>query len=231
MSAAAPIVRLTDLSVAFPMADGRALHAVDRVSLSVSEGELVAVVGESGSGKSVTAQAMLGLTAFNGGRTTAGRIEITVADLGDADEQAWRAVRGRTVGMVFQEPLSALNPLLSIGTQMKEAIDRAPSGEGRAWRSIAVDLLSEVQIGEPEARLGQFPHELSGGMRQRVTIAMALAQQPRLLVADEATTALDVTVQRDSSNCSSVSTWNAASLCFSSRTILRSSESSAGALW
>ena len=197
MSAAGPIVRLTDLSVSFPMADGRELQAVDRVSLSVSEGEIVGIVGESGSGKSVTAQAMLGLTAFNGGRTVAGRIEISGRDLEGADEPAWRAIRGGTIGMVFQEPLSALNPLLSIGTQMKEAIDRAPSGDGRAWRPIAVDLLSEVQIGEPETRLGQFPHELSGGMRQRVTIAMALAQQPRLLVADEATTALDVTVQRE----------------------------------
>jgi oligopeptide/dipeptide ABC transporter ATP-binding protein len=197
MSAAGPIVRLTDLSVAFPMADGRLLHAVDRVSISVSEGELVGIVGESGSGKSVTAQAMLGLTAFNGGQTVAGHIAVSGSDMAEADQGAWRAIRGRTIGMVFQEPLSALNPLLSIGTQMKEAIDRAPARADQPWQSIAVELLSEVQISEPATRLGQFPHELSGGMRQRVTIAMALAQHPRLLIADEATTALDVTVQRE----------------------------------
>jgi peptide/nickel transport system ATP-binding protein len=197
MSLDPPIVCLTDLSVAFPMADGRLLHAVDRVSLSISKGELVGIVGESGSGKSVTAQAMLGLTAFNGGTTVNGRITVEGKDLEGADERTWRKIRGRTIGMVFQEPLTALNPLLSIGTQMKEAIERTPSASSRPWRSTATELLSEVQIAEPATRLEQFPHELSGGMRQRVTIAMALAQQPRLLVADEATTALDVTVQRE----------------------------------
>lgn len=197
MNAFEPIIRLTDLSVVFPMADGRRLHAVDRVSLSISEGELVGIVGESGSGKSVTAQAMIGLTPFNGGRKLGGRIEIDGTDLDDADERTWREIRGRTIGMVFQEPLSALNPLLTIGNQMKEAIERVPSRSRRAWRPTAIELLSEVQIGEPEMRLSQFPHELSGGMRQRVTIAMALAQHPRLLIADEATTALDVTVQRE----------------------------------
>ena len=168
MNRVTPIVELRDLSIVFPVSQGRDLYAVDGMTLAIEPGEVIGIVGESGSGKSVTAQAMLG-----------------------------RQVRGRTIGMVFQEPLSALNPLLSIGTQMKEAIERAPHLAGQSWRDTATRLLAEVQMHEPGLRVNQYPHELSGGMRQRVTIAMALAQQPRLLVADEATTALDVTVQRE----------------------------------
>ena len=197
MNRVTPIVELRDLSIVFPVSQGRDLYAVDGMTLAIEPGEVIGIVGESGSGKSVTAQAMLGLTVFNGGRITYGQTLVDGRDLTDANESTWRQVRGRTIGMVFQEPLSALNPLLSIGTQMKEAIERAPDHAGPSWRDTATRLLAEVQMHEPGLRVNQYPHELSGGMRQRVTIAMALAQQPRLLVADEATTALDVTVQRE----------------------------------
>ena len=171
------------------------LRAVNGVSYDVSAGEIVAVVGESGSGKSVTALSILRLLPEPPARIAGGSIRLDGVDLLTLDEEGIRQVRGGRVGMVFQEPMTSLNPVLSIGRQLTEAMRAHLGLTPAAARARAVELLDMVGIAEPERRLKQYPHHLSGGMRQRVMIAMALACEPELIVADEPTTALDVTIQ------------------------------------
>ncbi|MBP6895498.1 MAG: ABC transporter ATP-binding protein [Pseudacidovorax sp.] len=171
------------------------VRAVDGVSLRVERGETVALVGESGSGKSVTAYSVLRLLPRGQGRISGGRILFDGQDLATLPEAAMRALRGNRISMIFQEPLSALNPVRSIGWQIVEAIRlHRPVREREAW-ARAVALLAQVGIPSPERRVHDFAHQLSGGMRQRVVIAIALACEPDLLIADEPTTALDVTTQ------------------------------------
>jgi len=187
------LLDIENLSVAFDTADG-VVQAVDDVSYSVGAGETVAVVGESGSGKSVGALALMGLLASPPARVT-GRILFEGTNLAGLDDEALRQVRGRRIGMVFQEPMTSLNPLLTVGRQLTEGM-RLHLGLGRREaRDKAVELLTLVGIPEPASRLKQYPHQFSGGMRQRVMIAIALACDPALILADEPTTALDVTIQ------------------------------------
>ncbi len=170
---------------------------IQNISFTLRRGETLAIAGESGSGKSITALAIMGLLPPPAVRVTGGAVRLSGRELTALPEAEMRAIRGDRVAMIFQEPMTALNPVLSIGTQLIEAI-RAHEDVGRAEaRARAVAALTSVRISEPERRLTQYPHELSGGMRQRVMIAMALALRPEVLIADEPTTALDVTVQRE----------------------------------
>ena len=171
------------------------VRAVDGVSFSVVRGETLAIVGESGCGKSVTSLSILRLIASPPGRTVEGSVVFEGRDLLELSEAEMRKVRGDAISMIFQEPMTSLNPVLTIGRQIAEVLilHRGLSRED-AMRS-AVEMLRLVKIPEPERRVGEYPHQLSGGMRQRVMIAMALACEPRLLIADEPTTALDVTIQ------------------------------------
>jgi len=189
-----PLVAIEDLRVEFA-ADAGAVTAVDGLSLTIERGETLAVVGESGSGKSVMALALLRLLPPPNGRITGGRIRFDGVDLAGIGEAEMRRVRGTGIGMIFQEPMTSLNPVLSIGEQIAERL-RVHAGLGRrAALARAVELLERVRIPEPARRAAGFPHQLSGGMRQRVMIAIALACAPKLLIADEPTTALDVTIQ------------------------------------
>src|SRR5262245_23106210 len=190
----ASLLEIENLSVEFRMADG-VIRAVNDVSFDVRRGEVVAVVGESGSGKSITALATLQLVPQPPGRITAGSVRFDGHDLLQLDEAGIRAFRGRRIGMVFQEPMTSLNPVLSIGRQITEAMRTHLALSGADARPRAIELLHSVGIAEPERRLAQYPHHLSGGMRQRVMIAMALSCKPELIIADEPTTALDVTIQ------------------------------------
>src|ERR1700688_4367783 len=171
------------------------VRAVDGVSFSVARGETLAVVGESGCGKSVTSLSILRLIASPPGRTVGGRVVFEGRDLLELPEPEMRKIRGDAISMIFQEPMTSLNPVLTIGHQIAEALvlHRGLSREDAGAR--AVEMLRLVRMPEPERRISQYPHQLSGGMRQRVMIAMALACEPRLLIADEPTTALDVTIQ------------------------------------
>jgi oligopeptide/dipeptide ABC transporter ATP-binding protein len=181
------------LRTSFATQDG-VVHAVDNVSFSVRRGESVALVGESGCGKSVTAMSILGLVA-SPGRVTGGEVLFKGMDLVKLPERDLRRIRGNDIAMVFQEPMTSLNPVLKIGAQVSEAIRiHRRMGKKEAW-SEAGRLLELVSIPDPIRRLEDYPHQLSGGMRQRVMIAMALSCQPELLIADEPTTALDVTIQ------------------------------------
>ncbi|MDR1956404.1 MAG: ABC transporter ATP-binding protein, partial [Treponema sp.] len=187
------LLRVEHLQVQFKMEEGISL-AVKDVSFSVSEGTNLALVGESGSGKSVTALSCMRLLGANG-RIARGHIAFEGVDITRAGEKELRHLRGARIAMVFQEPMTSLNPVLSIGFQLAEAL-RLHSGLARkAIREQCRELLARVGIGDAEKVLAGFSHELSGGMRQRVLIAMAIACKPRLLITDEPTTALDVTVQ------------------------------------
>jgi peptide/nickel transport system ATP-binding protein len=188
-----PLLSIRDLHVTFGGRDGEALEAVRGVDLDVAPGELVAVVGESGSGKSVTMLAVLGLLGPNA--TATGSVRFDGQELLGAPARELRRVRGLRIGMIFQDPLTSLNPAHTVGDQLAEAVlAHDPRARKRA-RQRAGDLLELVSIPDVNRRLRSYPHELSGGMRQRVMIAIALANDPELLIADEPTTALDVTIQ------------------------------------
>jgi peptide/nickel transport system ATP-binding protein len=186
------LLQVRELTVRFGTEDGAVL-AVDAASFDVAEREVLALVGESGCGKSVTALALTGLLPRSA--AVSGRVVLGGRDLRALPERELRSVRGRDVAYVFQEPMTSLNPVLTVGRQIGEVLARHQRLHGREAARRATELLELVGIPLPRRRLGEYPHQLSGGMRQRVMIAMAVACRPRLLVADEPTTALDVTVQ------------------------------------
>jgi len=189
-----PLLKIEDLSVAFRQA-GRETLAVDRVSFDIKPGETVALVGESGSGKSVTALSILKLLPYPSALHPSGRVLFKGRDLLAMPEHEIRGVRGDDITMVFQEPMTSLNPLHTVERQIKEVLELHRGLSGTAATKRVIELLTEVGIPEPETRLRSYPHQLSGGQRQRVMIALALANEPDLFIADEPTTALDVTVQ------------------------------------
>ncbi|RWO46338.1 ABC transporter ATP-binding protein [Mesorhizobium sp.] len=190
----APLLSVRDLSVAFAQ-EGRQSMALDHISFDIAKGETVALVGESGSGKSVSALSVLKLLPYPAASHPSGKILFQGADLLAADEKALRRVRGNKITMIFQEPMTSLNPLHTIEQQIVEVLTLHQGLGDRQAKARTLELLNEVGIREPEKRLDAYPHQLSGGQRQRVMIAMALANEPELLMADEPTTALDVTVQ------------------------------------
>jgi peptide/nickel transport system ATP-binding protein len=188
-----PLLRVEDLRVQFQTEDG-VVHAVDGITYQVFEGRTLGIVGESGSGKTVSSLTTIGLTRRMGA-SISGKILFEGRDLTQLKEEELRAIRGNDIAMIFQDPLSSLHPLFRVGTQLVEAV-RAHRDSSRAQaRARAVELLGLVGIPDPSRRVDDYPHEFSGGMRQRAMIAMALANEPKLLIADEPTTALDVTVQ------------------------------------
>ncbi len=187
------LLEIQDLHVRFATRDG-VVHAVDGVTLSVDRGRTLGVVGESGSGKSVTALTVMGLTRLPNA-TIEGHVMLDGVDLLGLSVDELRTVRGKRIAMIFQDPLSSLHPLYKVGWQLVEAIRAHEHVSERAARARALDALAEVGIPNAADRLSSYPHELSGGMRQRVMIAMALVLDPEILIADEPTTALDVTVQ------------------------------------
>jgi len=188
-----PLLEIESLEVEFPVG-GRALRAVDDVSLSVGEGEVLGIVGESGSGKSVTMLALMGLIAYPG-RVKARRLSFDGRDLLTLSDRERRQLTGRDLSMIFQEPATSLNPCFSVGFQLVETLRQHTKLSKKEALDRAVELLAQVGIPDPSRRIQDYPHLLSGGMNQRVMIAMAIACNPRLLIADEPTTALDVTIQ------------------------------------
>ena len=190
-----PVLDVRDLTVVLRMPQGEAA-VLEHLSFSVAAGQTIALVGESGCGKSMTALAVMGLLP-DGFRRTAGQILLAGENLAAAPPARLRSLRGNAISMIFQEPMTALNPVYSVGDQIAEALRQHQKLSRRDASDRALAMLKAVQIPAAESRLGAYPHQLSGGMRQRVMIAMALACRPRLLVADEPTTALDVTVQAE----------------------------------
>ncbi len=188
------VLEVEDLSVRFETRGGT-VRAVDGVSFHVEEGETLSIVGESGSGKTVASLAVLGLVPCPPGVVEARRVALEGRDLLTLSPAELRAVRGNEVSMIFQDPMTSLNPLLTVGRQLSEVLEVHRGTSPREARVLCAKGLSEVGIPAPEERLDAYPHELSGGMRQRVMIAMALLLEPRVLIADEPTTALDVTIQ------------------------------------
>ena len=189
------LLSVVDLSTAFDTEDGE-VTVVDRVSFEIDAGETLGLVGESGCGKSVTALSIMGLLPKPAGRIVGGTVGFRGESLSDLPMERLRRIRGNRIAMVFQEPMTALNPVQRVGRQLAEAYAlHARSASANAVQRRALELLEQVGIPAPERRMAEYPHQLSGGMRQRVMIAMALASRPDLLIADEPTTALDVTIQ------------------------------------
>jgi dipeptide transport system ATP-binding protein len=188
-----PLLEIENLSVEFPTSGG-VLRAVDGISMTLDEGEILGVVGESGSGKSVTMLALMGLVAYPG-KITADKLTFGGRDLLAMSDRERRKLTGKDVAMIFQEPSTSLNPCFTIGFQIIETLKKHEAMDSRTARRRAIELLDQVGIPAAESRMKSYPHQLSGGMNQRVMIAMAIACNPRLLIADEPTTALDVTIQ------------------------------------
>ena len=188
-----PLLHVSNLRTSF-FTDKGEIKAVDDVSFSIHSGQTLALVGESGCGKSVAALSIMRLIS-SPGRVVGGSVGFKGRNLLDLSEKAMREIRGKSIGMVFQEPMTSLNPVMSIGDQIGEVLKIHTNLSDREIRKEVVDLLGKVRISAPESRIDQYPHEMSGGMKQRVMIAMALACKPDLLIADEPTTALDVTIQ------------------------------------
>ena len=187
------LLEIENLSVEFPSQNG-IMHAVDGISLSLEEGEVLGIVGESGSGKSVTMMALMGLVAYPG-RVKADKLRFAGHDLLKLSQGERNKLIGKDVAMIFQEPTTSLNPCFTVGFQITETLRLHLGMDKKAATRKAIELLEQVGINSPESRLKAYPHQLSGGMNQRVMIAMAIACNPRLLIADEPTTALDVTIQ------------------------------------
>ena len=187
------LLEIRNLTVSFKTAHGQ-FKAVDSVDLDVDQGEIVAIVGESGSGKSVAMLALMGLLPWTA-TITADRMNFDGRDLSTMSARGRREIVGKDIAMIFQEPMTSLNPCFTVGFQIKEVLRRHLNMTGEERKRRAIELLSQVGIPAPESRLSAFPHQLSGGMNQRVMIAMMIACNPRLLIADEPTTALDVTIQ------------------------------------
>ena len=189
-----PILQIKDLRTFFDTRDGT-VRAVNGVSLELYAGETLCIVGESGCGKSVTAMTILGLLPKPPARIESGEILFEGTDLLKLDEQDMRAIRGNDISMIFQEPMTSLNPVLTIGRQISEVISLHQGVSDRVARDRAVEMLDRVRVPDPHQRVNEYPHQLSGGMRQRAMIAMALSCNPKILIADEPSTALDVTIQ------------------------------------
>ena len=188
-----PLLKVENLRIEFPTRRGT-LVAVDDISFHIDEGEVLGVVGESGAGKSLTGSAIIGLLEPPG-RIAGGKVLLEGQDIANLPYELMRRIRGRHIGMVFQDPLTSLNPLYTVGRQLTETILTHTEMSPQDARERAIELLSEVGIPSPELRIDQYPHQFSGGMRQRVVIALALCVNPRLIIADEPTTALDVSIQ------------------------------------
>jgi oligopeptide transport system ATP-binding protein len=193
VTANAPLLEVDDLSVEFTTRRG-IVHAVNGVSFAIAPGETLGIVGESGCGKSVTSLAILGLLARNG-RARSGRALFEGRDLIKLNDRALRRIRGREIAMIFQDPMTSLNPVLTIGRQIRETLETHFDMNRKEAEARAVELIDRVGIPSAKARLRDYPHQFSGGMRQRAMIAIALACEPKLMIADEPTTALDVTIQ------------------------------------
>jgi oligopeptide transport system ATP-binding protein len=189
------ILDVSNLTTRFHTRNG-IVHAVEDVSFSVDKGETLGIVGESGSGKSVSCYSLLGLIPTPPGRIHSGKAIFDGIDLLQVNKKQLRKIRGKRVSMIFQDPMTSLNPYLKISTQLTEPLEIHEGIKGKVALHKAIDALAEVGIPEPEKRINSYPHEFSGGMRQRVMIAMALITRPELLICDEPTTALDVTVQK-----------------------------------
>ena len=194
LAASDPILSVRDLRTQFFTRDG-IVRAVDGISFDLNRGETLCIVGESGCGKSVTALSILGLIPARAGRIVGGSIRFEGKELTTKSEAEMRKIRGNRISMIFQEPMTSLNPVLTVGAQIAESLHIHQGLSPREARDRAIDMLSLVRIADPKRRAGEYPHQLSGGMRQRVMIAIALACNPQVLVADEPTTALDVTIQ------------------------------------